>query len=208
MPFSLKTLQLLQSTGADHALIAEIIASIQVDFGVEERDAFVPREPQMSRRRRGAHVSDEKRLFVLKRDGYRCAYCPCDDPTQMTVDHIHPRSRGGTNDLNNLACACGPCNNAKADMTLEEWRLVLPDKDEPLRPLPERKPYTLRSLRKANPPRLPKREMFVFDAATVAEGERMLQRLKQSRLSTQRKSDRDIVLEAQRALAKMDEMRQ
>ncbi len=48
------------------------------------------------------------------RDGRRCAYCggPGD-----TVDHVVPRSRGGSGHWDNLVCACRDCNNRKADRT-------------------------------------------------------------------------------------------
>lgn len=48
------------------------------------------------------------------RDGRRCAYCggPGD-----TVDHVVPRSRGGSGHWDNLVCACRVCNNRKADRT-------------------------------------------------------------------------------------------
>lgn len=39
-----------------------------------------------------------------------------------TVDHVIPRSRGGTDDESNLVCSCSVCNQEKADMTLEEYR--------------------------------------------------------------------------------------
>lgn len=69
---------------------------------------------------------------IKLRDGKRCAYCggPGD-----TVDHVLPRSRGGADTWDNLACACRGCNNRKADRTPVEagmrlrWtpRPVLPD---------------------------------------------------------------------------------
>ena len=42
-------------------------------------------------------------------------------PNRATIDHIVPRSRGGTYHDNNLAVACYTCNVEKSDMTLEEF---------------------------------------------------------------------------------------
>lgn len=59
---------------------------------------------------------------VLARDGHRCAYCPA---KATTVDHVLPRSRGGSNTWDNVVAACYRCNNRKADRLLSElgWTL-------------------------------------------------------------------------------------
>jgi len=59
---------------------------------------------------------------VLRRDGFKCGYC---GNTAKTVDHVMPRSRGGTNDWMNLVAACFPCNNRKGNKTPEEARMPL-----------------------------------------------------------------------------------
>lgn len=63
------------------------------------------------------------RKKVFERDGYKCAYCG-KRGGHLECDHIIPISRGGSNDLENLTTACRPCNRAKSDMTVEEWRGV------------------------------------------------------------------------------------
>lgn len=64
------------------------------------------------------------RRAVLARDGHRCAYCagPAD-----TVDHVHPRSRGGAHAWTNVVAACSRCNHRKADRLLSEigWQLLV-----------------------------------------------------------------------------------
>lgn len=59
---------------------------------------------------------------VLARDGHRCRYCgePAD-----TVDHIFPATRGGPQELWNLAAACRQCNSIKRDRTPAEAGMVL-----------------------------------------------------------------------------------
>lgn len=39
-----------------------------------------------------------------------------------TYDHVVPRSLGGLTTVENLVLACSPCNQAKAALTLEEYR--------------------------------------------------------------------------------------
>lgn len=60
------------------------------------------------------------RPFILERDNYTCVYCG-DKEGPFEVDHVMPKSRGGTNDESNLVCSCRSCNRAKKDRTPEEW---------------------------------------------------------------------------------------
>jgi 5-methylcytosine-specific restriction endonuclease McrA len=64
------------------------------------------------------------RRTVLQRDGHRCAYCA--GPAE-TIDHVHPRSRGGVHEWTNVAAACARCNHGKADRLLSEigWQLLI-----------------------------------------------------------------------------------
>ena len=65
------------------------------------------------------------RRQVLERDGYICQLCseptePDADPLSdwyPTVDHIVPRSKGGTHDAKNLRCAHRWCNSVRGDET-------------------------------------------------------------------------------------------
>ncbi len=41
--------------------------------------------------------------------------------TPFEVEHIRPKSRGGTNRISNLALACHACNQAKGEKTAAEW---------------------------------------------------------------------------------------
>jgi hypothetical protein len=51
---------------------------------------------------------------------YQCAYCSKAD-TPFEVDHILPRSRGGSNRISNLCLACHACNQEKGDKTAAEF---------------------------------------------------------------------------------------
>lgn len=54
----------------------------------------------------------ETRKLVLQRDRYTCYVCGA---RANTVDHIVPRSMGGTHELSNLAACCAKHNIAKHD---------------------------------------------------------------------------------------------
>ncbi|WP_378145399.1 HNH endonuclease [Cnuibacter sp. UC19_7] len=62
------------------------------------------------------------RRGVLRRDGQRCAYCGA---SASTIDHVHPRSRGGKDSWENLVACCLRCNNIKGNRTPAEmgWSL-------------------------------------------------------------------------------------
>ncbi|MGQ9798125.1 MAG: HNH endonuclease [Ignavibacterium sp.] len=64
------------------------------------------------------------RKNILRRDGYKCAYCGRSD-IPLTVDHIIPKARGGDDSWENLICACTRCNNVKGDRTPEEANMKL-----------------------------------------------------------------------------------
>ena len=58
------------------------------------------------------------RYSILQRDGFRCQTCgrsPAVHGVVLHVDHIMPRSKGGTNDPANLRALCAECNWGKAD---------------------------------------------------------------------------------------------
>jgi DNA replication protein DnaD len=56
------------------------------------------------------------RFEVFKRDNFTCQYCGRKTPqVVLELDHIHPVSAGGTNDIDNLTTSCWECNRGKAD---------------------------------------------------------------------------------------------
>lgn len=61
------------------------------------------------------------RRNVYRRDGYRCQYCNVrPGPDHLTLDHVVPRSRGGTTTWENCVTACFRCNARKANRTTRE----------------------------------------------------------------------------------------
>ena len=71
---------------------------------------------------RGELAGYEVKEYLLLKFGHQCAYCDglSDDPV-LEVEHMTPRSRGGTDRVSNLAIACHTCNQAKGKRTPEEW---------------------------------------------------------------------------------------
>ncbi len=69
---------------------------------------------------RNLHLPLTRRL-IYARDQYTCQYCGGRfPPAQLTLDHVIPKSRGGTKTWENLVTACRRCNQRKGDRTPAE----------------------------------------------------------------------------------------
>lgn len=62
----------------------------------------------------------EVREYLLEKWGRRCAYCGATD-VPLEIDHIIPKSRGGTDRVSNLTLACRKCNLKKGKKTAAEF---------------------------------------------------------------------------------------
>lgn len=58
----------------------------------------------------------KKRQMILERDGHRCRWCGSGE--DLTIDHIVPRSQGGTDANTNLQVLCSDCNGFKGALLL------------------------------------------------------------------------------------------
>lgn len=69
------------------------------------------------------------RINVFARDKYKCQYCGSSPGTsQLTYDHVTPRSRGGKTVWDNIVTCCVPCNSKKANKTPAEAGMKLMSK--------------------------------------------------------------------------------
>lgn len=62
-------------------------------------------------------ISADTRRQVRERAGFDCEYCgvrETDAGSELTIDHFQPRTRGGTDDTENLIYCCHRCNEYKA----------------------------------------------------------------------------------------------
>lgn len=58
-------------------------------------------------------VPPVNRREVLRRDRHKCQYCGT--TKNLTLDHVMPKSRGGTHTWDNVVAACSSCNCRKGD---------------------------------------------------------------------------------------------
>lgn len=59
------------------------------------------------------------RFQILARDNFKCRYCGRDpEESQLVIDHIVPKSKGGANNISNYITSCRECNAGKRDVLL------------------------------------------------------------------------------------------
>jgi HNH endonuclease len=68
----------------------------------------------MAKRKR---FSESERTLMARRAQSFCEYCKVFVPDTFEIEHIIPLIQGGSNEFENLAVACGGCNNRKAAKT-------------------------------------------------------------------------------------------
>jgi 5-methylcytosine-specific restriction endonuclease McrA len=66
------------------------------------------------------------RFNIFARDNNTCQYCSKSLPRpELNLDHVVPRSRGGTSTWENIVCSCHHCNRRKGGRTPEEAGMLL-----------------------------------------------------------------------------------
>lgn len=79
-------------------------------------------------------IGKKIRFEVFKRDGFACQYCGATPPEVILhVDHIHPVSKGGDNDFDNLITACSDCNHGKGAEKLSSVPKSIADRADEIR---------------------------------------------------------------------------
>ena len=68
----------------------------------------------------------EIREYLLEKWGRKCAYCRAEN-TPLEIEHINPKSKGGSNRISNLTLACHPCNQAKGNQEIVQFLSGKPD---------------------------------------------------------------------------------
>jgi len=66
------------------------------------------------------------RRNIFARDNNQCQYCGKKFPTsELSLDHVMPRSQGGQSTWENIVCACVACNVRKGGRTPKEAHMAL-----------------------------------------------------------------------------------
>jgi hypothetical protein len=62
----------------------------------------------------------EIKEYLLEKWGHKCAYCGATN-VPLEVEHIQPKSKGGSNRVSNLTIACHSCNQRKDKIPIEQF---------------------------------------------------------------------------------------
>jgi 5-methylcytosine-specific restriction endonuclease McrA len=72
---------------------------------------------------RDTHRRKITRRAVFARDDWTCQYCG--SRSNLTVDHVVPRSKGGPSSWDNIVASCAPCNRRKGNALLRHSGMTL-----------------------------------------------------------------------------------
>lgn len=76
--------------------------------------------------RRHAKPVKFSRVNIYARDNYRCQYCHHKASiSELTYDHVIPRSQGGTTEWTNIVTCCYECNRKKGGRTPKQAAMAL-----------------------------------------------------------------------------------
>ena len=74
----------------------------------------------------GTLMGYEVREFLLERWNRKCAYCAVKD-VSLEIEHIKPRSKGGSDRISNLTLSCHNCNQKKGNLDIQDFLTGKPD---------------------------------------------------------------------------------
>lgn len=100
---------------------AEIVSHEKENPIITERKAYT--RPTVIRLLRYIYLPFRKvnlnRQNIFRRDDYKCVYCR--SSSNLTLDHVLPKSKGGPNTWKNLVTCCGECNVKKGDSLVGDF---------------------------------------------------------------------------------------
>lgn len=68
----------------------------------------------------------EVRQYLLEKWGRKCIYCD-KVGVPLEVEHIHPKSKGGSNRVSNLTLSCNKCNQKKGNKPIQQFLKKKPE---------------------------------------------------------------------------------
>jgi 5-methylcytosine-specific restriction endonuclease McrA len=101
---------------------------VEIDIEQVRFDTQALQNPEISgvEYQQGTLFGYEVREYLLEKWGRKCAYCGAKD-VRLQIEHIHPRSKGGSDRISNLTLACEKCNQLKGNSPVEQFLADKPD---------------------------------------------------------------------------------
>ena len=93
-----------------------------ISFELVRFDMQLMRNPEIQGKeyQQGALAGYETREYLLEKWGRECAYCGAKD-VPLEIEHIYPKSKGGSNSITNLTLSCHKCNTKKGTQDIKDF---------------------------------------------------------------------------------------
>ena len=103
------------------------VSALSVELVRFDMQALQNPEIEGAQYQQGTLAGYEVREYLLEKWERACAYCGAKD-VPLQVEHIHPRSKGGSSRISNLTLACSCCNRKKAALPIEVFLSKQPER--------------------------------------------------------------------------------
>ncbi len=102
--------------------LCRVCPIVAISFESAKFDTQKMQNPEISgvEYQQGELAGYEVKEYLLEKFGRKCIYCGKDN-VPLQVEHIIPKSCGGSNRVSNLTIACIKCNKKKGNQTAEEF---------------------------------------------------------------------------------------
>jgi len=102
--------------------LKQLIPLTHISYENVKFDIQLMRNPEISgvEYQQGQLQGYEVREYLLEKYDRKCVYCGKKN-IPLEIEHIIPKSRGGTNRIDNLTISCHDCNQKKGNLTAEEF---------------------------------------------------------------------------------------
>ena len=117
---SLKSRVLNVSTWARRLIDWVPISRIEVETARFDTQKLMNPEISGVEYQEGTLAGYEVREYLLEKWGRKCAYCG-KEGVPLQIEHIHPKSKGGSNRVSNLTMGCDDCNTDKGNKKIEDY---------------------------------------------------------------------------------------
>lgn len=103
------------------------LSSISTELVRFDMQALESPEIEGAQYQQGTLAGYEVREYLLEKWGRTCAYCGAKG-VPLQIEHIQPRSKGGSNRISNLTLACQYCNQQKGATSVEDFLRNQPER--------------------------------------------------------------------------------